>query len=351
MKIIVFFICLFFPFVSYAQFSTEYVDLELPSGLLWATCNLGANSPTELGSNYSFAETMSKEDFSKKNYKYYKESTKTDEDGNTIIISGYTKYVTSKNPGYDGYIDNKRILDPEDDAAYVNLGKEWHIPTYSEWMELKMNSDIYYDVIKDNVNVVKIVSRNNGKYILIPREDYWTYFGGAWFWTPEIYNVGTQVIVFAKDDIRQLTEDRNKGYRIRPVHNPIDTPIQDISIDYQSIDLDPYGKKQLYATIKPINATNKEIEWTSSDENVAIVDYKGLVSWNGPGECVITVKTKDGSGKYATCSVSSATGIETICNENTPIRAIAIDGKPINVGGKGITIINENGLSKVVFVK
>ncbi len=60
---------------------------------------------------------------------------------------------------------------------------------------------------------------------------------------------------------------------------------------------------QLKATIKPDNATNKTLEYSSSDTSVATVNEKGLITLVGKGTCTITAAAKDGSGKTATCSV------------------------------------------------
>ncbi len=84
----------------------DYVDLGLPSGLLWATCNIGASSPEGYGNYYSWGETKTKSTYNYKNYKYY-----------NYDKGYYTKYCT--NSEY-GIVDNKTTLEATDDAAYVN---------------------------------------------------------------------------------------------------------------------------------------------------------------------------------------------------------------------------------------
>ena len=105
----------------------EYVDLGLPSGTLWATCNIGANSPEEYGDYFAWGETKPKDYYSEDNYKWYRSDSES---------SGYTKYCTDSNGGYNGFIDNKVVLDPQDDAAYVNWGPSWRIPTTNQQKEL-----------------------------------------------------------------------------------------------------------------------------------------------------------------------------------------------------------------------
>ena len=98
-----------------------YVDLGLPSGLLWATCNVGANNPQDYGDYFAWGETTPKDFYSWSNYKYCR---------------GYeqlTKYCTMSDYGYNGYTDNLTTLLPEDDAATVNWGDGWRMPTKEEF--------------------------------------------------------------------------------------------------------------------------------------------------------------------------------------------------------------------------
>ncbi|MCQ2209048.1 MAG: hypothetical protein MJZ34_02035 [Paludibacteraceae bacterium] len=92
----------------------EYVDLGLPSGTLWATCNIGASQPEEYGDYFSWGETKPKEVYDMIRYKWLKDDV-------------YTKY---------NHIDSYSTLLPEDDAATVNWGDEWRMPTCYEQREL-----------------------------------------------------------------------------------------------------------------------------------------------------------------------------------------------------------------------
>lgn len=107
----------------YGDEDVEYIDLGL--SVKWATRNLGADSPTGYGDCYAWGETTPKPYSG--NYWQYKFST--DE--------GYaTKYNFNKDFGYNGFTDNKSLLDSEDDAATANLGDGWRMPTKNEWQEL-----------------------------------------------------------------------------------------------------------------------------------------------------------------------------------------------------------------------
>lgn len=103
--------------VKNPSISDSYVDLNLPSGTLWAKCNIGANSPTEHGKYFAWGETVGyydneEHDFGWNTYKYG---------------SDLTKYNAT---------DGKTTLDLEDDAVHVNMGGDWHIPTQAQIEEL-----------------------------------------------------------------------------------------------------------------------------------------------------------------------------------------------------------------------
>ena len=104
----------------------DWVDLGLPSGTLWATCNVGANSPEEYGDYFAWGETEPKVDYSWSNYKWCNGSDNT-----------LTKYCTSISFGYNGFVDNKTELGPEDDAAFVNWGSSWRMPSSDQLEELE----------------------------------------------------------------------------------------------------------------------------------------------------------------------------------------------------------------------
>ena len=113
---------------SVVTFGTEnghvWVDLGLPSGTKWATANVGASKPEEFGNYYAWGETTTKEIYSWSTYKY----------GSDFEL---TKYCSASLYGKDGFTDSKATLDPSDDAAYVNWGGKWRMPTYEQLGELR----------------------------------------------------------------------------------------------------------------------------------------------------------------------------------------------------------------------
>lgn len=107
---------------DYVDIPNGAVDLGLPSGTLWADRNVGADSPEAYGDYFAWGETAPKSYYEFSTYKWCKGSYDT-----------MTKYCT--NISY-GTVDNKTVLDLEDDAAYVNMGPEWRMPTQDELTEL-----------------------------------------------------------------------------------------------------------------------------------------------------------------------------------------------------------------------
>jgi len=104
----------------------EYVDLGL--SVKWATCNVGATKPEEYGDYFAWGETEPKNKYDWSTYKFSNGS-------NTTL----TKYCSLSDYGYNGYTDSKTVLEPEDDAAHVNWGGNWRMPTDYEYDELLYN--------------------------------------------------------------------------------------------------------------------------------------------------------------------------------------------------------------------
>lgn len=133
----------------------EWVDLGLPSGTLWATCNVGANSPEEYGDYFAWGETEPKKKHRWYTYKWCRHSK------NRI-----TKYcINSKS----GKVDNKTELLPEDDAATTNWGSEWQMPSYDQIKEL-YNSEYTTSewTTQNGVNGMLITSKSNSDTIFLP---------------------------------------------------------------------------------------------------------------------------------------------------------------------------------------
>ncbi len=137
----------------------EYVDLGLPSGTLWATCNLGASCPEEYGDYFAWCETVPKDEYTYENYKWWY----FDENGYRYI----SKYNTRSN---FGPIDNKTEMEPEDDAARMNIGTSWCIPSLDQVVEL-VNSCTWQWTQRNGVNG-HLVTGPNGNTMFLPAAGY-----------------------------------------------------------------------------------------------------------------------------------------------------------------------------------
>lgn len=128
-----------------------YVDLGLPSGNLWAECNLGASTPEQYGDYYAWGEVEPKQEYTKSNHKWYKEGAPS---------QGFTKYNNE---------DGKLTLEDEDDAVIQKIGNGWRTPTLADFREL--TNQKYTTIEKTTLNGVagyQITSKKNKKSIFIP---------------------------------------------------------------------------------------------------------------------------------------------------------------------------------------
>ena len=151
--------------------SVKYVDLGLPSGLKWATCNIGATKPEEYGDYYAWGEIKTKATYEWGNYKWMQQGKSERE-----YITKYT-IADSRIEGiwYDGmkFIgDGKSVLEPEDDVATAKLGSPWRMPTIANIRELIDNCTWEWT----EVNGVKGCkgTASNGKSIFLPAAGFRT---------------------------------------------------------------------------------------------------------------------------------------------------------------------------------
>ena len=126
----------------------EFVDLGLPSGTLWATCNVGADNPEDFGDFFAWGETEPKDFYDWENYKY----------GN--CVDGFYelyKYYSD---------DNLTVLEPCDDAVRANWGNEWRMPTKEEYDELYMETTFIWTKI--NGVYGRLLKGSNENIIFMP---------------------------------------------------------------------------------------------------------------------------------------------------------------------------------------
>lgn len=135
----------------------EYVDLGL--SVMWATCNVGATNPEDYGDYFAWGETEAKSRFSWDTYNLCNGSG-----------SKLTKYCTD---ALFGTCDNKTILELADDAANVQWGGNWRMPSPEEQLEL-VNNCTWTWTTKNEINGYEVKSNKNGNSIFIPAAGYYT---------------------------------------------------------------------------------------------------------------------------------------------------------------------------------
>lgn len=191
----------------------EYVDLGL--SVMWAPVNLGASVIGEYGDYYAWGEAEPKDYFSMDNYKHSKGGQHS-----------YTKYCCNAS---EGTVDNLRTLEPEDDAAHVQWGGEWRMPSKEEWTELRTQCKWTYS--RENGKKGWKATGPNGKSIFFPLPG-----GQHWNENPSInrsgyyrssslgskYSGTTYITILESDDdddaaVSWSNGSREFGMSIRPI--------------------------------------------------------------------------------------------------------------------------------------
>ena len=202
-----------------------YVDLGLPSGTLWATCNIGATNPEDYGLYFAWGETtwytQDTSDCRSFNWTSYKHCN-----GEQL-----TKYCDNSSYGNNGFTDTLTELEPEDDAAYVNWGSGWRMPSEEQCDEL-INSS-YTTTIWTTLKGVKgrlITSKSNGNSLFLPAAGCRSgtslsnvgSYGYYWSRTTDYpyfayFGWGLR---FRSDCVERTTCGRCRGQSVRPVRSP-----------------------------------------------------------------------------------------------------------------------------------
>lgn len=155
---------------SFETLNYEYVDLGLPSGLKWATCNVGASSPEDYGNYYAWGETETKTEYTQDN--------------------SLTHELSISELQSQGYIDGSGNFAPSHDAARANWGSSWRMPTKEEQQELIDNCTWTWTT-QNGKNGHKVTGPN-GNHIFLPAAGYRYgtslindgYYGYYWSSTP-----------------------------------------------------------------------------------------------------------------------------------------------------------------------
>ncbi|MBR5082369.1 MAG: hypothetical protein IKX35_08030 [Bacteroidales bacterium] len=198
----------------------EFVDLALPSGTLWASCNLGANSPEDYGDYFAWGETSLKDYYDWSTYKYCNGSDST-----------LLKYCTIADYGYEGFTDHLTVLLPEDDVATFFLGEDWQMPTDSEWEEL-INTTTSTWTTQNGV-YGRLFTASNGNSIFLPAAGFrWVDLIGdvssqGLYWSNYCFGSNPKLagaLNFRNDYCLVVASERSRGYTVRPVRKN-NTPV------------------------------------------------------------------------------------------------------------------------------
>lgn len=275
--------------VTFYDFSVvqghEYVDLGLPSGTLWASCNVGASSPEEPGDFFAWAETQPKDNYNWNSYKYSRYGFS----GNFIRYTGNDFY---------------RLV-PEDDAASVNWGDGWEVPSEAQYEELI--DENYTTIVASTLNEASgllITSKSNGKSIFLPAAgkktdarvllpkigNYWTHSCSS-----QDINQARFLYFYSTETLRLRlsVNERYYGCLVRPVLVKNPTP------NYESVDLGlPSGTK--WATCNVGSRTPEEpgysFAWGETEPNRSFYSWSTYVHCFGTDASIR--KYKLGTGPF-----------------------------------------------------
>ena len=201
----------------------DYVDLGLPSGLKWATRNLGASKPSDYGDYYAWGETEPKAEYTWATYKWmqtgqsdWKHITKY------TVDDGQTEGIWYDSEGtFIG--DGKTTLEAADDAATAKLGSPWRMPTVDEIKEL-LDKCTWTWTTQDGVNGCQ-VDGPNGNAIFLPATGYISDLflinkgDLGYYWSSSLSTLSRDASLFFFDSVdhKWAYQDRRCRLFVRPV--------------------------------------------------------------------------------------------------------------------------------------
>ena len=195
----------------------EYVDLGLPSKTMWATCNVGADKPEDEGLLFQFGRVDGYR-YGDINNKFRTNKQNKQDTGNIFI----PKTTSGK------LYDTDEILDLKDDAAHVNMGGEWRMPTKYQIEEL-INNTTYEIKTINNASGVMFTSNMNGHHLFIPfTRGLW--YHGTWYnlnlffayvWSSHVhnFNINSAYMLYCDlDGVANISDDtRSYALSVRGV--------------------------------------------------------------------------------------------------------------------------------------
>ena len=305
----------------------DIVDLGLPSGRKWASFNLGATKPEEYGYLYAWGET---DPFERDRvYKWYKDNL-------------LTKYCTGSEYGYLGFTDGKTILEPEDDAAHVNLGEKWRMPLVEEIQELLTECSWEWTQV-NGINGRKVTGPN-GNNIFLPAAgataagcDLGVY---GYYWSSSLATeYPRQALGLGFDEVTGVCQEwfqRAAGLSIRPVYDdgsivpptPVPDPVDlGLSVKWASFNLgaskpEEYGDYFAWGEVEPYYISQNPLTWKEGKES----GY----AWRSYRWCF---NSEDSMTKYCTGSPYGSFGNNGFTDNKTVLDP-EDDAANVNLGGK-----------------
>ncbi|MBR5171078.1 MAG: hypothetical protein IKW85_10995 [Muribaculaceae bacterium] len=286
----------------------EWVDLGLPSGTLWATRNIGANTPEESGDFFAWGETEPKEAYYMSNYKWY------DYDNEL-----FTKYCTDSEYGM---VDDKE-LEPRDDAAWANWGPSWRMPSLEQLQELREKCS--WEWIERNGTSGYLVTGPNGSTIFLPAAGeasfpnaegegyYWSRTLGPLSDPSKAFSLSFNSLWILPDCAR-----RSVGYPVRAVR----MSLEHFYIEQQSLDFVASVGDTCTSLLTIVNCTNFPLTVMGS------VDEPFYFNWGGD---LLSSVTYDVYGQlYVMQAISFIATTPGQYNSKVTFRS-ALDGTVIEV--------------------
>ncbi|MBR5063301.1 MAG: Ig-like domain-containing protein, partial [Bacteroidales bacterium] len=289
-----------------------YVDLGLPSGVKWATCNLGATAPEDYGDYFAWADSET----------YYSSlSPLTWKSGKTgynwasyTWCNGSETSLTRYNHmNVNGTVDNKTEFcnfNYANDAARQIFGGIWRTPTDAEWCELIDNCTWTWTT-QNGVNG-RLVTGPSGNSIFLPAAGTRTgvnlsdvgIYGN--YWSSSLHMPDSRYAMRVNFNSSSFSHSRGLRYYGRSIRAVCDegiTSVTSVNLNKVSITLNAGDTETLTATVSPSSATSKAITWSSGDTGVATVNDNGKVTAVAAGTTIIVATAQTG-GKTAVCTVT-----------------------------------------------
>lgn len=267
----------------------EAVDLGLPSGSLWASQNLDATHNWDLGGCYAWGETQKIN--GSREYSF-------------LVDGALTAYNFDEDCGV---VDEKYILEPQDDAASVVLGGDWRLPTKWDFEELYDNC-VWERKTIHGITGYLVSSKVNSNSIFIPACKVRGIIGpideyGYWTSCVAANKRAVNFYYYSVEKLELGECERKEGLYIRPVLARR-APIEGIAFQSPNNTFTAGASERVVIDFTPQDALDKRIDWTSSDADILYIDQKGIVTALYPGTVHLAASTPSGLHSEAEITVS-----------------------------------------------